>query len=121
MIAGNPVLREVPANINDIMTSAILTKITAIFRHKPRVGLRSPLRTKKLLRWAKRKKSKVSYIAILCWGKAVSLMLLVYAIYKAGVPSGFSPWLKFASVALTMFYSSLVFWEAARKALRSWR
>ena len=96
----------------------LLHNILARFRKKPRVGLRSPKRTKRLLRLCVRQNCKWAYIAVLSWGNAVTLAFAIYAIFLATAKR--PAWLYTLSTGLAAVLVGIYLYESLERALKSW-
>jgi hypothetical protein len=95
-----------------------LKSILSYFRKKPRAGLRSPARTKRLLRWGVRRRSKWTYLAALCWGYAMSLGLAIYTTFLAAAKK--PEWLYMLSTGLATIFAAIYLYEAMGRSVKSW-
>jgi len=104
------------------MTEQPLThKLASTFRRKPRKSLRSPKRTKLLLRWARQFDNTVAYFFALGWGRIIGAILLTHALFMLPVRPEVGPVLDYAqrgAAALLGYVQLMDVWFRAKSSGR---
>jgi hypothetical protein len=96
-------------------------KLASKFRRKPRKSLRSPKRTKRLLRWAQQFDNTAVYFFALGWGRIISAILLTHALFMLPIRPEVGPVLDNAqrgSAALLGYVQLMDVWFRAKRSGR---
>lgn len=102
------------------MVLQFIAKARARFRRNPRVGLRSPKRTKAALRWAISRRVAAIYVLAVVWPVVVIAILATGAIVWSSIPPKVTPWLYYAKVSLAAVLAWMYAVDAAIAPVRSW-
>jgi hypothetical protein len=91
------------------------------FRKKPPlVSLRVPRRARQILQWSTRR-GKWTYVTILCFGKAISVVFAVSAVVAATHTRKQVPvWLVLLETVMGLMFCVLLLHDAVERALKSW-
>jgi hypothetical protein len=100
---------------------SLKSKLVAIFRPQPRKSLRSPKRTKRLLKRAQKSNRRIVYLFTLGWGRMISAGLLTYVFFMVPAKPEVGPVLDAVAKGLAALYAYMQVWEVWWRANRSWR
>jgi hypothetical protein len=89
-------------------------------KKKPK-GLRSPRRTKRLLRWAKTNRSQAAYVSALTWPTALSALVPSWVLAYGKMPPSVGPWLFYTSTSLAVIYAWMLVADRIMVGRRAWR
>ena len=87
---------------------------------KKRLGLRSPRRLKRMIRWAIKRKSRVGYVAILSFPAFVGAVLATVLVFTAPLKKDVAPWLFHTQLTLAALLAWAYVVDGVMNPLRSW-
>jgi len=102
---------------------AAAMKAYRVFRPLPRQGLRSPKLTKRMIRWADAKDSRVAFVLFLSWPAILGAAGVLWALEAAAQrgPADATPWLFWTDRLLKALLAVLVASFSIWRSNRSWR
>jgi hypothetical protein len=95
-------------------------ELIAALRAKKRVGLRSPRRTKKALRWAIQHRNKIAYLLVLSWLRIVAAALAVWGVFYLPPRADVNPWLFRTQLAMSAILALMYVVDATLGPARRW-
>lgn len=120
---GWPFSFPLPLPHRDINVTALTTKdkLLSRFGRKTRIGLRSPARTIKALRWALETNRPTAYMLVLGWGYLLSTVILGYILFAVPPRPDVGPTLDKTAKAIAALYPCMQFLTMWLQTQRAWR